>query len=99
MSSPGSESFIQHTEAEGWSVQAISRIALEGSTANTSKPLLANQAASRPVPDPTSSTRAGGSGSRSVIQSCRESGLTDSYFGVTALACLLYQATESFIAL
>ena len=52
----------------------------EGSTAITSKPRLANQAASRPEPAPTSKARVLVLGSRSISQLWTEAAARASYF-------------------
>ena len=59
--SSGSWSSSQRTRGSGWRCCASDRIALDGSTATTSCPRVANHAASRPDPALTSSTVPGAS--------------------------------------
>src|SRR5262245_48955828 len=78
--------------AEGCSRCPSFRMAADGSTATTSNPRDASQAASRPVPPPTSSTRAGASGRRSNIQAWTSAATTDSYRWTTSAAFRSYHA-------
>ena len=61
----------------------------EGSTAITAKPRLANQAASRPEPAPTSRARVLVLGSRSINQLWTEAAERDSYCCARAGAWVL----------
>ena len=93
-SRPGSRSGIQRMRGSGWRLPPSARMAAEGSTATTSWPCAASQAASRPVPAPTSRMTPGRSGSMLISQSWIWSKVTLSYWLATVEALCSYQIID-----
>jgi hypothetical protein len=94
-SRPGSRSGIQRMRGSGWRACPSTRMAAEGSTATTSWPCAASQAASRPVPAPISRTSPGRSGIALISQSCTCSNRTLSYRAATIEAFSSYHAIDA----
>ena len=93
-SRPGSRSEIQRMRGSGWRPLPSARMAVEGSTATTSWPCAASQAASRPVPAPTSRMSPGRSRSMLSSQSWIWSNVTRSYWVATVEALGSYQIID-----
>ena len=85
LSSAGSVSSIHRMSGDPWRSFPAARISTDGSTATTWCPFAANQAASRPLPAPTSRTQPADSGTKSSTGAWTSSNGRRSYSGTRVL--------------